>query len=64
MAELVPDTNFKMKRIYSATGNLACPIAGFLVACLLVCLPTYGFTLETRGMNGPKNVQDVSQVNK
>ena len=64
MAKLEPNTNFKMKRINSLTRNLACSIAGFLVACMLVCLPTYGFTLETRGMKGPKYVPAVAQPNR
>lgn len=64
MAKLVPNTNFRMKRIYSLTGNLASPIAGFLVVCVMVCLPTYGFTIETRGMKGPKHVLAVAQINQ
>lgn len=64
MAELEPNTTTKMKRINSFTGNLACPIAGFLLACTLVCLPTSGFTLETKGMKGPKHVLAVAQPNK
>lgn len=64
MAKLEPNTTFEMKRINLFTGNLACSIAGFLVSCMLVCLPSYGFTLETRGMKGPKHLLAVAQLNK
>lgn len=53
-----------MKRRYSFKGSLACLIAGFLIACMLLCLPASGLAFETRGMKGPKHALPVAQFNK
>ena len=52
------------KRRDSFTGSLASLIAGFFVICMLVCLPTAGFTFETRGMKGPKRTLPVVRVDQ